>query len=626
VKKAATIREALVIVLATALGVLPGCKKASPPQPAQNSAQHPDAPIAQPDAPEPIPQTTPSVFQLTDPNAEPLQSNNPPEEVFDLKANPGATVLTAIDVTKMSSTELQYGIAPKRTKDVEYVDDVIVMEEGDKAIRSMAGNGLSWTFDASAPHVSEFQEGKVVFATGRAVGRIVGLKREGANVTTILAPVQLTDVIKNGHFAMSQPVDVNNMLAYVAPDFPQPKEELTGGKTSEFRPPDDSGKDHFQEAVVVSRVEHGRWKAVSMAQTYADGRRITYRKNGSRWSEGHVSLANVATARLLNASERLRLSRPPEGDPEVPEPPPVQVPNAGGLGKQVPVELDGSDVRTQAVASNSGIGLQFYYTKNGFNIFSECLLKLLNAKVSFELNITNGTIQTAGVKLDGELGLVLLAEAATSQEFRANLHKTVWEPVDFTIPLGLNGVAGVPFSVTFNSKLVLNTGFSARTSKLTARGDYTFGGGIWAGLKNGRWSVSGATGMTAVTDIGQSTAGISVGINSLIVAAGIRVMVGIGAFGFNTGVFADIQFDGSMLRAPDEVFPCRQGTIEAFLYYGIGYSLPKAVVEVINAVLKLFTSYQLERVGTIASSKPVRLFHGVTQIPNGCASPKPGGG
>ncbi len=98
----------------------------------------------------------------------------------------------------MTPSQIQFGIAPKRTKEVEYVDDVIIMEEGDKAIRSMGGNGMSWTFDANAPHVSEFQEGKVVFATGLAVGRVVGLKREGSTVTATLAPIQLTDVIKNG--------------------------------------------------------------------------------------------------------------------------------------------------------------------------------------------------------------------------------------------------------------------------------------------------------------------------------------------------------------------------------------------------------------------------------------------
>lgn len=47
---------------------------------------------------------------------------------------------------------------------------------------------MSWTFDANAPNVSDFQGGKIVFATGRAVGRILGLKRNGSTVTATWDP------------------------------------------------------------------------------------------------------------------------------------------------------------------------------------------------------------------------------------------------------------------------------------------------------------------------------------------------------------------------------------------------------------------------------------------------------
>jgi hypothetical protein len=319
--------------------------------------------------------------------------------------------------------------------------------------------------------------------------------------------------------------------------------------------------------------------------------------------------------------------------PPLPVMPPLPMPaQAPGAGKQIPVSLDGSDVRTAAVASNSGIGLQFYYHKNGVNIFSECLLRVVDARVDFELNITDKGIETAGVRVDGDLGIVLEAEAASEQNFSQNLHKTIYEPIDFSIPLGMNAAAGVPFSITFGSYLRLETGFSARTSKLTAEGLYTFGGGIWAGMKNYRWSVSAAGHPQAQKDLGVTTTGISVGINSLVVAASIRAMVGIGAFGFNTGVFVQTIFDGTILRGSDVaspvvgVPPCRQGTIQAFLYYGIGYSLPHVFTEIVNRLLSLFTDYRLDEQGTIASSKPADLFHGRTEIPAHCASDAKAGG
>jgi hypothetical protein len=623
------------------LGIVDGCKKESVTPPARTSAPAKSAPAPQPTAPNPSAPPNPS-----GPPQEATQvTGGPPAGLIGPSAVPDATILTPVDIKKMTPSQIQFGIAPKRTKEVEYADDVIIMEEGDKAIRSMAGNGLSWTFDANAPHVNEFQEGKVVFATGLAVGRVVGLKREGSTVTATLAPVQLTDIIKNGSFAMSQAVTADNIISYAAPDFPQEAEEQPGENKSSFSI-DEAPNDRAVQTMVLSTIRHGKWTPTSVSQTYADGRRVTYQKLGVKWSTGHVSLANVSPLRLANGYERVRLSMPPPGEPAIPEPPqkpsmpgvpgvPIpSAPNLSGItsaaatGAKVagaPTQIDVSDVRTEAVASNSGVGVQFYYNKKGVSLFASAILGLDNPRVDFDLVIKNGKFVTAGVNVGGGLAVKMQVEAGTTNDFSQNFHKRWWEPIDFKIPLGMNGLAGVPFSVTFNTMLSVSTGFSAKTSVLKATGNYSFGGGLWAGLKDGSWSVSAASDLKAVTDLGQTTTGVSVGINSLVVGAAIRVMVGIGAFGFNTGVFVQIRFDGTMLRAPDIGFPCRQGTIEAFLDFGIGYSLPKFVVAVINAILSVFTHYQLEQVGTIAQTKPVRLFHGFTQIPSGCSSPKGGG-
>ena len=619
------VRSCLACAIVLALGASSACTS----QHEQPRRQSPPG-KSEPGPPSQV-KSTPLV-SITDRNAEPTVLAAPPADMFDLKAHPDATILSAMDISKLTDSERQFGIAPRRTKGVEYADGVIVMEQGDKAIRSMAGDGMHWTFDANSPHVDELQPGRIVFATGRAVGRIVGLTRQGDLVTAFLAPVQLTDVIKKGHFAMSQPVDVANMLTYVAPDFPQPPDEFVGGTKASRNDENDNAE--LERAVVVSRFEHGSWVATSVAQTYGDGRRVTYQRAGEKWSIGHVSLANVPRSALSDARQRARLATRVADSPALPVMPPLPMPqtSGAGAGKQVPVLLDGSDVRTAAVASNSGIGLQFYYHKNGVNIFSECLLRVINARVDFELNITDKGIETAGVRVDGDLGIEMQAEAASEQNFSQNLHKTVYEPIDFSIPLGLNAAAGVPFSITFGSYLRLETGFSARTSKLTAEGLYTFGGGIWAGMKNYRWSVSAAGHPQAEKDLGVTTTGISVGINSLVVAASIRAMVGIGAFGFSTGVFVQTIFDGTILRGSDVASPivglppCRQATIQAFLYYGIGYSLPHVFVDIVNKLLSLFTSYRLDEAGTIASSKPADLFHGETEIPARCASPAKAGG
>jgi hypothetical protein len=561
-----------------------------------------------------------------------------PQDVFGPQAVPGATVLKPIDPRSLSESERKFGIAPRRSSEVEYQPGVIVMEQGDKAIRSIASNGLQWEFDANAPHVSEFQEGKIVFATGRAVGRIVGLKKNGASVTAVLGPIQLTDVIKNGKFTMDQAISADDMISYVAPDFPQPPEGHPEEKKTASSKASGDAASRVERAMVVSRVQGGVWTPMSVAETYSDGRRVTFQKIGNHWRSPRASPAR------MDPALRVRPYRPkgyvvarqqPPLDPgtglQFPQAPSIQNPPlTPAKAAGTPPVVDVGDLRTVAVANPSNIGLQFY-SKNmagGLAIFAETLMNVNRVHMHFVLNIVNGRIVKCGIDMGGALGVKLYMDAHTTKEFQVNLHKRWWEPVDLTIPLGLGNAFGIPFSVTFNMMLEVNSGFSAKQSILHAEGDYTYKGGLWAGYTDGEgWKVATASDLVPRTDIGSSIQGISVGINSLVMACSVRAMVGIGAFGFNTGVYVGMRFDGTILRAPDEAFPCRQGTVEVYIDSGVGYSLPGFVVDVINKILSAFTKYQLERVGTLLKGpSDRRLFHDKTQIPGGCATPKQGAG
>ena len=190
-----------------------------------------------------------------------------------------ATVLRPVDPHKLSPTELQYGIAPKRTKDVIYQDNVIIMEEGDKAIRSIASDGMTWTFDANAPHVSEFKEGSIVFATSRAVGRILKLQQNGNQINAVLGPVQITDVIKKGFFTMDQSINMDSMIVYAALHFPS-MVDTSPQQNSSLELPEDG-----YDTVTVSTVTRdGKWKPTSRIRTYADGRAFPIDETGDRWS------------------------------------------------------------------------------------------------------------------------------------------------------------------------------------------------------------------------------------------------------------------------------------------------------------------------------------------------------
>ena len=292
--------------------------------------------------------------------------------------------------------------------------------------------------------------------------------------------------------------------------------------------------------------------------------------------------------------------------------------------------VDIQSMRLKPVADGSGIGLQWYYGSNGpvngLGVVAYSLLKIHNAGIRFYLDIgdTKGVGKSGkvplscGIELKGAVGVKLHLDSHSTQEFNVNLHRKLWLPVEFSIPLS----GAIPFSITFNQAFIINTGFSAKNSILDATGDYDFNGGLSAGIVNGDWKLSSPTSVTAVTDIARSEKGISVGINSLIMSAMLRTMAGLGTLGFNTGVYIDVRFTGTVLRAPDIGFPCGAGTIEAFLDSGVGYAIPQWVTDAINFFLKLVSNIQIDRAGSFIKGPSQRLFHGDTQIPSGCATPK----
>lgn len=489
------------------------------------------------------------------------------QDMFDLKLHPGATITQPIDPHTLTSSQIKFGISPKRDPSVEYQPDVIVMEQGDKAIKSVAGDGLSWTFDANAPQVSDFQEDKIVFATGRAVGRVLALKKDGGNVTVILGPVQLNEIIKKGSFAYDGPINLDNVIAYAAPNYPEPPATVESKTSDLYAPP----LMHLDEA-----------------------------------GAGQFLKAQQLTPGIM-------------GKPQMPTQYVQDITNAQQVINDPP-SVDIQDMASSVFATSTGVGLQFKYAKDGLNVHASSQISIRDSGLSFFLTFDGIKPATFGIQLKGAAGVMLAMDASAAQEFKVNLHKTLFIPVDLSIPLG----GPVPLSLNFSQSFTISTAFSAKTSVLNAKGDYGFSGGVIAGCWHGNCKAGAPSEVHANTDIGKSAEGISVGINSLVMGASIRALVGLGGFGFSTGVYGGLRFSGTVLRAPDIGFPCRQGTIETYIDAGLGYSLPQWLTTAVNFFLSPFTKKKVNPVGSLIKAPPVRLFSGNTQIPGGCATPKGG--
>ncbi|MDQ7904979.1 hypothetical protein RB614_10640 [Phytohabitans sp. ZYX-F-186] len=115
---------------------------------------------------------------------------------------------------ELSENEFRYGLAPKRHDDVTLQPDVVLVEGGAEAVRSVTADGLTWTIDAGAKGAADLVPGKVMFVTARGVGRVVDARRAGDTVAVTIAPVAFTDVVRDGDFASDGPVPLDGVVSY----------------------------------------------------------------------------------------------------------------------------------------------------------------------------------------------------------------------------------------------------------------------------------------------------------------------------------------------------------------------------------------------------------------------------
>jgi hypothetical protein len=503
-----------------------------------------------------------------------------------------------IKLSDLSKSEVRFGIAPKRGPGVTYQDNIILMEHGDKAIQSFASDGMSWILDANAPQVNEIQVGKILFATDRCAGKVLAVQRNGNGVSVVLGPVQLNELVKQGNFAYDQPLDLNNAIAVVAPDYPG----ALGSKALQ---------QEIQKPSTTSRngSRHGYQRSVSYYVVSNDG----------KWTPMRTVTAGKPA--LVNAAYH----------PSLPSLTPAafqgQVPGLGGVGAPVPVplpqlkQLDFNNLQAYPCALDcGGIGAKVYQEKDGVKVWVSIVFHLNHPHLVFGASVGGGGV-SANVQLFGGAGVTVTVDATTAADFQsiqANIKELGLIPAEINIPLG--GLF-VPLTAKLSQALDITTGFSAKTSVLHGEGSVDIDGEISASYRTGNgWDIPKPT-ATVKNNLAGLISGVSMGINSFVFAFDQRLMVGVGALGFAAGPYVDLLTTLTALKQSSATtFDCRQATFEIQLGAGIGYSMPKVVASVINAILGLFGAKPIPSWGSIVSlPKRVDLVGRRDSMPAYCA-------
>ncbi|MEO3924814.1 hypothetical protein ABGB07_13270 [Micromonosporaceae bacterium B7E4] len=447
-----------------------------------------------------------------------------------------------------------YGYGPSRDRSIKYQPDVVLVEGGPDAIRSASADGTTWVLDADAPGADDLEPGRIMYATSRAVGRVVQARRTGDDLAVSLAPVTLTEVFRDAHFRTEQRFDEADLAYQEVPNLPGAVSVPAGTRSPE-------------DAVTPIGLGGGagpRPPAVPAALTLPAA----------------LTVPAAAPAPEEDGTTVLAMN-------------PVRLAPAGG-GRMPPARernftVSVGDWEAQPYRTPGKLGLKIGYAANeNLKVYIDFAMNVADLRIRADVPISNGRIGgSATFAVDGIRSISVDVSAGAANGADDNKKVRVEVPVEINIP-----IPGEPLVYSNTWKFIVSTGLSGRNTTVKAAGE---------------WAVNGTLGMidgtlqkptlSVVRSIMDSITGISVGPSGLAFAVETKIQFGIGIPAAFAGPYAKLVVDlgvtnGSALGAP--LARCVSASLNAKVGGGFGITASSVAVEALQKLLPAKLKFELE--------------------------------
>jgi hypothetical protein len=441
---------------------------------------------------------------------------------------PGAGTASPGQGSAVDSVTL-FGNAPDpRAADVTWQPDVVFLDGGPAMIRSVTSDGLTWTIDRRAGGVEQVKPGVVLYATSLAVGRVLKVEEVGADeLAVVLAPVGLGEVIKDGRIRIDQDVDLAGWGIRSLPDVP--------GLIGELDP-----------------LEPMPTEGASRSNDAPDGQPLRVPLAAPRPE------ATAATPAL----DVLPTMPPPftEGEMEW---------KSGKWSGHI--VRTGGDIAITVVQSGD---LQWH---------GKVVFKFTRPHLDADLGIIDGEVGDGEIQLRGLRQIALGLQAGSYNGLSDNISEKMELPASLDVPVIVGGIA-MNLNVSF--KFLVQTAFTAKNSTLEAFGAWETEGPLSYSRETGKVEVVWPT-ITPNPNILDSLKHISVGTSGLVFATSIRVMLGLGAFSFSAGPYAQVVTSvalagGSSIGFGGAAMMCRQASVTVQGSFGAGLAVSDTVANGLN--------------------------------------------
>jgi hypothetical protein len=454
-----------------------------------------------------------------------------------LSAAPGApsTVATTAPALTGEEAVLAYGLAPTRDPSITYQPDVVLVGGGSSAIRWATDDALTWAIDRSAPGAADLAEGKVMFASSVAVGRVAQIEDQGDVRLVTLAPIGLTELIRDADLHLDQDLDLA-AAAYHQLPADMPTEVPDASPNASASPEANLGGPAGAIGMALPTVRLAAYAPVqppTRVQTAAD--RLTFPTRTcpevgiGDWSvEPCIDPTGVTLTVDRKLDQHLKL----------------------GVVLKLPITKlhlrTGTLVRDGKLVESSGV-----------------LEGIKGIDISLSGGVGNGAQDNAKVKLE----IPLEIETASIV------------------------VGGIPLKMLIEAKFTVDTAFSGKNSTLTAHGSYALDGPL--GIEDGKPLVPILTVREGILD---SMGGITVGVSGFVFGAKFKYQGGIGLYGFVVGPYATITISvgigqGSVIGAP--LAQCKGATLGVWVGAGAGYTVNASKLQWLlgkNSALSKYTA------------------------------------
>jgi hypothetical protein len=446
----------------------------------------------------------------------------------------------------LTSAELVYGRAPVPGGGITYRPDVVLVGGGAAMVRSVSGDSLTWSIDARAPHLGDLRPGKVMFLTGRAVGRVLKLERRGDVVAVTLGPVDLTDVISDGDINISAPLDVAAMTFQTYPDVPG----------------------------LVDVSSTGTSKTVS--------KRVM-----PRWATRGAGAQAVSFGGPLHTDEPL--------------PPP-----STGSSVELSVGDFSAELGRKVTGEENELSLKLGYKERGVVLGLEFAVKLENPTIEGNLGFHDGVLGKRELQVNGLKEVSVKLESGSETGLSGNFKSRIEVPAEITVPLP---AGAIPFVASFRFKFIVETAFSARNATLSATGKLKVDGPI--GFTGAKLLLPTVTSAQSPVD---NLSGVSVGVNGVVIAEQVKVVIGLGIPAAFTGPFAALTLSYGLTNGSAiGIVQCRQASIDVVLAGGVGFTIAPAESTALKDLLEKFP--WKPKLDSEFGSVTTSVIHDVTYLP-----------